>query len=80
MKNQSKARYRTFQLRFRPWLYPTILDGKERLPARDVGHARPDELHEQWQENEWRMWPGRERGRPLEDGLEGVKSRRAAAG
>jgi hypothetical protein len=61
--------------RFRPWLYPTILDGKERLPARDVGHARPDELHEQWQENEWRIWPGRERGKPLAEGVEGVTSR-----
>jgi hypothetical protein len=60
--------------RFRPWQYPPMLDGTERLPARDVGHARPDELHEQWQENEWRIWPGRERGRPLQDGVEGVKS------
>merc|ERR1719191_9199 len=60
--------------RFRPGQSPPMLDGKERLPARDVGHARPDELHEQWQENEWRMWPGRERGKPLENGVEGVIS------
>jgi hypothetical protein len=37
-----------------------------------VGFARPDELHEQWVETEWFQWPGRERGVPLEVGVDGV--------
>jgi len=37
-----------------------------RKPARDLGHARPEELHEQFVENEWhQLAVGQERRRPL---------------
>lgn len=37
-----------------------------RKPVRDLGHARPEELHEQFVENEWQQLAvGQERRRPL---------------